>query len=248
MPFKCLRESAADAGALFGQALLGLFCWAAVTGGSAAAESAVCALTAPRYQSQGGKVSFETTLDCAATDATRPIPLGADLLVGLTVYAASDAKDEPFDQQSSWIGRTLLAAPDIAAALGEGTQSQQARVAEEPKWIVLTDGDHDSFDFPAKTLRIARKGEQVTVKFQGNEKDLAGKDHFLFAVWPASARSACDKADKYSRPGCRRYGYVLGDGAGVEPLAAYPGLEINNFGHPSGADWTSERWIVERFR
>ena len=47
---------------------------------------------------------------------------------------------------------------------------------------------------------------------------------------------------------CKRQGYVLGDDSGVEPLAAYPGLEVNHFKHPSGAEWTSERWIVERFQ
>lgn len=243
MPFRYSPTSAIEPRARLGQALLGLLCWAAFAG-SGAADSTHCALVAPQYQAQGDKVSFEITLDCAASSATRPIPLGVDLLVGLTVYDASGADEAPFSGEA---GRTLLAAPDIAGALGENTRSQAVRVAGEPKWIVLTDAGYDSFDFSAKTIRIEHNGERLTVRFQADENDLAGKDHFLFAVWPASARRACDQTSLYSRSGCRRDGYVIGDDAGVEPLVAYPGLEINQRAF-ADVTWNVERWIVERFR
>ena len=244
------RASTTEAAALLGRTLLGLLCWAAFAGGGIAAETADCALVKPHYQAQGDKVSFEITLDCAAVGATEQIPLGVDLLVGLTVYDASAAKDteKPRDKDNWWTGRTLLVGPDIAAALGGGTQSQAMRVAGRPKWIALTDADHQSFDFPAKTIRIQRIGERLTVTFQGNEDDLAGKDHFLFAVWPAAARRGCDKASEYARSGCLRDGYEIGNAAGVEPLATYPGMEINEFEQDGNGRWTSERWIVERFR
>lgn len=262
MPLRYLHASAPETRDPFGQAVLGLLCWAAFTGGSLAAETVDCALVAPKYQARDGQVSLEMTLDCATADGTWQIPLETDLLVGLTVYEASGANVDAneteehanwYDRLTDWYyrwtsppRRTLLADRNVEAALGAGTQSKAALVAGKPKWIILRDADHDSFDFPAQPIQVKGKGERLALTFQASEKDLAGKDHFLLALWPASARRACDQSSPYSRSGCRRDGYVIGDDAGVEPLAAYPGLEIDQ--GDNAVDSIGESWIVERFR
>ncbi len=84
------------------------------------------------------------------------------------------------------------------------------------------------------------------VKFEAPLSDVEKYGYMLFAVWPKNQVSKCDRKDKYARSGCARYGYVVGDAA-VAATDFFPGVEITNFVHPSG-EWTSERWIVERFR
>ncbi|NJD08063.1 MAG: hypothetical protein FIA97_16445 [Methylococcaceae bacterium] len=224
-------------------ALIGLI---QTSGPLAAAETVPCALVAPKYQTKGGKAIFEITLDCSAV-TSKPVPLNTDLLLGLTVYDGANAKEVLRTDDDWFANRELVATPEIQVALKDSVQSNSAQVSGGPKWIVVTDANAASFDFPAKPVRVKQKGEKITVKFEGDLKALGDKRHFLYALWPSSARQTCDKRSKYSRSGCRLNGYVLGDDAGVNPLAAYPGLEINSYTY-GGGDWTTERWIVERFR
>ena len=230
------------------------FCMAAVlllcgTFSAAQLPTTPCALLAPSYQAVGGVARFNITLSCAPGEAgAKPFPLGVDVLVGLTVYAGGDGEASPMDQVQSFSKRVLDVPAELKAALGRATQSKGVRVAGAPRWIVLTDERAQSHDFAAKILRVDKAGTRLKLSFEDDEKLIAGKKHLLFAAWRASDRRPCKKDSRYARSGCKRDGYLLGDGSGVAPLAAYPGLEINHFEHPSGDAWTSERWVVERFR
>jgi hypothetical protein len=212
-----------------------------------AEETTPCVLETPKYQAKGGKVNFEITLNCNSDAAANPVPLGTDILVGLTVYDGSDVKKSLLTGDEWFVKRKLNADSEAKAALKDTPQSNSIRVEGAPKWIILTDANAASFDFPTKLVKVKQKGERITVKFQGNQKSMGEKRHYLFAAWPASARTSCEKNAKLARSGCRRDGFVIGDDSGVYPLAVYPGLEVNYFSYPGG-DWTVERWIVERFR
>lgn len=217
--------------------------------GAATSQTTSCALVAPNYQSKAGVAQFEITVECAPNlPGAKPFPVGVDVLVGLTIYAGAGVNTSPMNSADNFSRRVVDAPPEIKAALDRATQSKAVLTAGFPKWIVLTDEGAESHDFAAKVLRVEKAGMRITLRFEDDEKAIAGKQHFLFAAWPGTERKPCKKAAKYARSGCRRYGYVIGSGAGVQPIAAYPGLEINHFEHPSGEAWTSERWIVERFR
>jgi hypothetical protein len=204
---------------------------------------------APKYQPKAGVAQFEITVECASNlPGAKPFPVGVDVLVGLTIYAGADVKASLMNSADNFSRRVVDAPPEVKAALDRATQSKAVLAAGSPKWIVLTDEGSESHDFAAKVVRVEKAGTRITVRFEDDERTISGKQHFLFAAWPATERKPCKKASKYARSGCRRDGYVIGIGAGVEPIAAYPGLEINHFEHPSGEAWTSERWIVERFR
>ncbi|OBQ15480.1 hypothetical protein [Anabaena sp. AL93] len=200
-----------------------------------------CSLVAPKYYSKGSNVVFEISINCDSVQLSgKPFPVGADILVGLTVYAKPNVNYVLSDSSD----RILKASPKIVTALKRATQSKSILVAGAPKWIVLKDSDSDSYDFDTKIVRIEKSSKQISVMFQGDKKTIAGKQHLLFAIWSASDRKSCNKRDKYKRSGCTMYGYVIGSDAGVRPIAAYPGLEINHISD----DWFEERWIVERFR
>lgn len=208
-----------------------------------------CALLAPSYQAVAGVARFEITLDCAPNQAgAKPFPVGVDVLVGLTAYAGRADDAGPMNTMQSFSKRVVDAPADIKTALGRATQSKTVLLAGAPKWIVMTDESAESHDFAAKVLRVDKAGARLTLRFEDDEKLIAGKQHLLFAAWLATERKPCKKDSRYARSGCKRHGYLLGTGSGVAPLAAYPGLEVNHFEHPSGDAWTSERWIVERFR
>lgn len=226
-----------------------LLCSASGAAQTPAARTTPCALLAPNYQAVAGVARFEVTLSCAPGQAgAKPFPVGVDLLVGLTVYASSGGKASAMNGTESFSKRVVDAPADVKAALGRDTQSKDVLVAGAPRWTVMTDESADSHDFAAQVLRVDKAGARLTLRFEDNQKMLAGKKHLLFAAWRAIDRNPCEKDSGYARSGCKRHGYVLGDDSGVEPLAAYPGLEVNHFKHPSGAEWTSERWIVERFQ
>lgn len=212
-----------------------------------AAETTLCVLEAPKYQAKGDKVNFEITLNCNSATATKHIPLGTDIMVGLTAYDGSNAQKGLLTAKNWFVKRELDAGSEVTLSLKDTAQSKSVLVAGAPKWVILTDDSTESFDFPTNLVKVKQKGEKITVQFQGDQKSIGNKRHYLFAAWPASARTPCEKDSEYARSGCRRDGYVIGDDSGVNPLAVYPGLEINHFSYPGG-DWTVERWIVERFR
>lgn len=220
-------------------------------GGTAAAAPAAtvpCALVAPRVEPAAGRVQFEITLDCGAqAHPAKPFPAGAEVHVGLTLYAGADVKSDPLNSTDNFQGRDLDAPEEVRTALGRGTQSRTTGAGGAPKWIVLRDESAASYDVTPKGMRVGPPGSRTTLRFDVDDKAIVGMQHFVFAAWRASQRVPCKKNDKYARSGCKRDGYVLG-GDGVDPLGAYPGLEVNRFEHPSGAEWTSERWIAERFR
>jgi hypothetical protein len=212
-----------------------------------AQETHRCVLTAPKYQAKGSEVVFEITIDCGSTAANaKPFPIGEEILVGLTVYA--DKQNRLRNEDDYFSRRVIDAAPEVEAALKRTTQSQSVVVAGGPKWIVLQDAEAPSYDLPAQVIRLAKDAKRSAVQFQTDQKAITGKQHYLFAAWAASERKPCDRKAKFARSGCKRNGYVIGDDSGVWPIAAYPGMEINEFVHPNGEEWTAERWIVERFR
>lgn len=205
-----------------------------------AVQTKPCSLIAPKYHSKGSNVVFEISINCESLQLSgKPFPVGVDILVGLTVYKKPDVNYALRNSSN----RILEASPEIVTALRGATQSKSPLVAGAPKWIVLNDSDSNSYDFDTKTVRIKKSTKQISVMFQGDKTTVAGKQHLLFAIWSASDRKLCNKKSDFARSGCKQYGYVIGSDAGVRPIAAYPGLEINQFNN-----WTSERWIVERFR
>lgn len=215
---------------------------------SATAATLPCALVAPEVLIAAGRVQFGITLDCGTpTRSAKPIPVNTEVLVGLTLYAGANVTSTPLDSTDNFQSRTLDAPDEIRTALGRDTRSKVTGATGSAKWIVLSDESVRSYDVAPKTVRITPPGGRMRLLFDVTEKEIAGTQHFVFAAWSASQRVACRKKDEYARSGCKRDGYVLG-GDGVNPLAAYPGMEINRFQHPSGAEWTSERWIAERFR
>ena len=223
----------------------GLLAFVALTGLAQGAPSPTlpCTLSKPAYRAEGTVARFEVTLDCRPGQAaTKPVPVGVDLLVGLTVYANAGSIGGA-DDRASYAKRTLDAPAEVRSALANRMQSKAA-FAGGPKWIVLNDADNESYDFKAQVVRIDKAGAPVTLRFEDGLALTTGKNYVLFAVWPASARRPCEKSD-YARSGCRRDGYVIGDGNGVSPLLAYPGLETHR-AEPHSSP--SESWIVERFR
>jgi hypothetical protein len=220
----------------------GAFAFATDAFAAGAAQTRSCALVAPSVRQTGATATFEIVIDCESSVSwARPFPVGKDILVGLTVYADPGVEAKLRGDGGGLQGRTLDTAPQIGNALKKSTQSASVLVSGKPKWIVLSDEDAESYDLPAKVLRIDKDSKRITVQFQGDAK-VADKQYMLFAAWPGSARKKCTK-DSYARSGCLRDGYVIGDLSGVSPIAAYPGLEINDLG-----EYRSERWIVERFR
>jgi hypothetical protein len=210
-----------------------------------AQEVSRCALMAPKYQVKGSVAAFEITIDCSPTAVNaKPFSVGEEVLVGLTVYAGASVKEQLRGEANR---RLLDAVPVVAMALKGATQSKTVTVAGGPKWIVLTDADVESYDFPAQVIRIEKGASRIAAKFQAELKYFEGKQYFLFAAWPKGDRKQCKRDDKYARSGCKREGYVIGDDSGVFPIATYPGMEINEM-ERQGEDWKAERWIVERFR
>lgn len=238
MPCTCWKWKAAEAAEAVAAALI-------VLAPPAGAATLPCALGTPKVETSGGVARIEIGVDCTPGAAgARNFPAGTNLLVGLTIYGPALESVELRNRDDNFARRVLEARPDIAAALERATQSRGVLVAGAPRWIVLGDDAAASVDITAQPLRIDKAGSRTTLRFEVPEATIAGKNHLLFAVWPASARQPCKKTSKFARSGCRRDGYVL-DG---EPVAAYPGREVNEFVHPRGDEWTSERWIVERFR
>jgi hypothetical protein len=208
--------------------------------GVGATQTKLCSLVAPRYQTKNNSVIFEISIDCESkTPNAKQFPVDENFLVGLTVYTKPNV-EYPLNNSTD---RVLVGAPEIVKALRGSMQSRSIFVAGAPKWIVLNDADSASYDFDAKVVRIEKLSKQILVRFQRDNQAIAGKQHLLFAAWSKSARKSCNKGSVYVRSGCKLYGYVIGSDAGVDPIAAYPGMEINQL-----SDGTSERWIVERFR
>ena len=180
-----------------------------------AKPSLSCGLAKPSFQPNGSKLEFRITLDCSGKAAgSRPFPSQPEVLVGLTVY-----KPLPGNAKST-------------ATAGRK---------------IITDDNTPSFDLPVQRVPLPKAGGSSVVSFQANGKELAGKTHWLFAVWPLSARQPCESKESYARSGCRRYGYVLvspdRSDDGIEPLASYPGLVIDE-----STGNRKARWIVEKYR
>ncbi|MCP9873259.1 hypothetical protein KBY92_06735 [Synechococcus sp. Cruz CV-v-12] len=174
-----------------------------------------CGLTRPAMETSGSKLQFRITLDCSGkAPGSRPFPSQPEVLVGLTAY-----KPLPGNAKST------------------GTAGRK----------IITDDNTPSFDLPAQRVPLPKSGASRVVTFQANTKDLAGKTHWLFAAWPLSALQPCESKETYARSGCRRYGYVLvspdRSDDGIEPLASYPGLVIDE-----STGNRKARWIVEKFR
>jgi hypothetical protein len=206
-----------------------------------------CALSSPSFSVSGSAGVFEITVDCSPSAAnTKAFPAGDDVLVGLTLYPDAKANELLGKGAGFEMKRKIDAASPIASALKTMTSSRSVTVAGGPKWIVLKDEDIDSFDLPVQAVRIDAGTSKVLVRFQAELAAFQNKRHMLFAAWAKSARNPCERTDR-ARSGCKNEGYVMGDGSGVSPIASYPGMEINELKHPAG-DWTTERWIVERFR
>ena len=203
-----------------------------------------CALRSGPAQAQGPTLWLELIIDCTSGVAdAQPLPRDADLLVGLTLYAAQREPAKPQNKEPDFRARTLTAPATVSAALGNGVASAKELVAGKPRWTVLDDRLASQYDARPQPLRVRRAGERLRVGFTLPVADIGDRAHLLFAVWPKAAQEPCDKSAPGARSGCRRDGIVLeGD-----PVAAYPGREINHFSHPSG-DWDVERWVVERFR
>jgi hypothetical protein len=138
--------------------------------------------------------------------------------------------------------------PQVRSALERSTQSTGVLVGGSPKWIVLSDDEAASYDITPQKVRVEREGWSTTLRFQVDAKAIAGKEHFLFAAWPATSLTACDKKSGYARSGCRRTdrSSIPAIPCGRSPPT--PASRSNHFQHPTGDQWTSERWIVERFR
>jgi hypothetical protein len=246
MPSTCSSSRVDAPRSLFALVLLGL----AAAPCALAADTATCALATPKVQAAAA-IRFEITLDCTAQAqawAAKPFPVGGDVVVGLTVYAGPKVQSALRNDSANFQRRELDATREVRSALERKTRSTAVLVGTSPKWIVLSDDAAASHDVTPKKVRIERAGWSTTLQFDVDPKAISGKDHFVFAAWPAAALIACDKKSSYARSGCKRDGQVIDTGDGVNPLASYPGLEINHFEHPSGESWSSERWIVERFR
>lgn len=174
-----------------------------------------CGLTRPAMETRGSKLQFRITLDCSGkAPGSRPFPLPSEVLVGLTTY-----KPLPGN----------------------------ARTTASARRKIITDDNTPSFDLPVQRVPLPKAGGSRVVSLQADARDLAGTTHWLFAAWPPSARQTCDRTESFARSGCRRYGYVLvspeRSDEGIEPLASYPGLMIDESSGNRKA-----RWIVERFR
>lgn len=174
-----------------------------------------CGLAKPSMQPNGSMLKFHITLDCSGkAPGSRPFPSEPEVLVGLTAY-----KPLPGNAKST------------------ATSGRK----------MVTDQYTPSFDLSAQRVRLPKAGGSSVVTFQANSIDLNGKTHWLFAAWPLSARQPCNSNESYARSGCRRYGYVLGSpefsSNGIEPLATYPGLVIDD-----STGNRKARWIVEKFR
>ena len=247
MPFTSSVRNGASATSTGVLSAIGVLFFVIVAQSAGAQETSNCILTAPKYLAKGSEAVFEITIECGSTAVNaKRFPIGKEILVGLTVYAS--VKERLRNKDNSFSERFIDAAPEVKAALKDATQSRSVTVAGGPKWIVLRDAAADSYDFPTKVIRIEKGARRIVVQFQADQKAIASKGHYLFAAWDASERHPCDRKSTGARSGCNRYGYVIGYDYGVQPIAAYPGMEINEFIHPSGDVWTAERWIVERFR
>lgn len=203
-----------------------------------------CALKSAPTQAQGPTLRLELVIDCTSGIAdSQLLPRDADLLVGLTLFATPREPATPRNREPDYRARTLQTPATVSAALGRGVVSTNELVAGKPRWLVLDDRFASHYDAIPQPLRIRRAGERQSVVFTLRADDVGDRTHQLFAVWPKAAQERCDQSAPGARNGCRRNGIVL-EG---EPLAAYPGREVNHFSHPSG-DWDMARWIVERFR
>lgn len=242
MRMRCWRPTALDLAGRVALATLTVLAASGVARGQTA--SVPCAVQPGPVQVAGANLRLELVIDCSTGAAgAQAVPRDVDLLVGLTLYATPKQAVMLRNSHPDYRRRTLHAPPAVAAALGSGVSSRQALVAGNPRWIVLNDSDASSYDASAKPLRIVRAGDLHRIVFELRAADVGDRPHLLFAVWQQASREDCDKTSPGARSGCKRDGYVLeGD-----PVATYPGREISHFSHPSG-DWTSERWIVERFR
>src|SRR4030095_8353037 len=118
-----------------------------------------CALTAPKHEASGAAAHLEIAIDCGP-DA-KPFPVGSEILVGLTLYKG-DAKSRLRNKDDSFSKRTLDAPPEVEAALKGATESR-AGAAGGPKWVVLTDGEVESYDVPAKVVRLEKGTKRLAV-------------------------------------------------------------------------------------
>jgi len=198
-----------------------LFLVVSTTAGLAQPKNSLsCNLSKPIVKPQGINFQFQIMLACDRKAAGRNLfPSQADVLIGLTLYNPSEG---------------------------------DARPSSRPSWKSIVDQFTPKFDLPVQRLRPPQPTGTTVVTFTAKASDIVGKTHLLFAAWPLSARQQCNMNDKFARSGCQRYGYVLespGRSDGIEPLASYPGLVIDNSGeNRSGGSNNQPRWIVERFR
>jgi hypothetical protein len=197
--------------------------------GNAQSESATpplakrCDFTKPSYSVAAGNAKFGVTISCGSS--AKPVfPINADVLIGLTVYRLPDKP----------VRRGSIDPARLKGPAGE-------------KWALLIDEQSDSFDFPIQAVRIGSNTSTKTLTFETPLQSIDGMSHFLFAAWRPDARQACDKRSD-PRPGCRAYGYVMGDGYGVPVIAAYPALVTDEGYDDDDHEIRTEKWVVEPFR
>ncbi len=174
-----------------------------------------CGLVNPSMQPNGSNLQFRITLDCSGkAPGSRPFPSQPEVLVGLTAYKPLPGDSKP----TASAGRKII-----------------------------TDDNTPTFDLPVQRVPLPKAGASRVISFQAKAKEISGKTHWLFAAWPLSARQTCDRKEEGTRSGCLRYGYVLvspdRSDDGIEPLASYPGLVIDE-----STGNRKARWIVEKFR
>lgn len=198
----------------------------------AQAQNAACTLENPGYAGTGLTAIFQIEINCGNVKAGRAYPVGEPLVVGLSLYSPKEvsAKRESY--------------PDTY-----GTSETEAIQKENPgkkERAYVRDQHSLVYDFGLKDAVVTRETRKLVVKFEAPLSDVEKYGYMLFAVWPKKQVSKCDRKNKYARSGCARYGYVVGD-VSIAATDFFPGLEITNFSHPNG-EWTSERWMVEKFR
>jgi len=224
--------------------------WLAVAAVSvqAGAVDRKCALGEPTVSEKGKKVTLGIKLTCGADDPTgATMATGKDYLIGLTLYALAPRSggDEGVD------GLLEKAAPGAAQFSVDGGDLeivQKPRPGGKSERRIITDdrfvGTSKPYDLPVQQLRISASAKAVTFNFTADKEKIAGYNHLLFALWPASEKHACKRDGDRPRSGCTAYGYVIGDEGGVNPVDYYPGMATFNSDTVQGLT----QWVVEKFR
>jgi hypothetical protein len=206
-----------------------------------------CALGEPTVSEKGKKITLQIKLACGDAPTGATMATNKNYLIGLTLYALAPRSggDEGVD------GFLEKAAPGVAQFSVDGGDLeivQKPRPTGKIERRIITDdrylGTSKPYDLPVQQLRISASAKAVTFDFTADKEKIAGYNHLLFAVWPASEKRACKRDGDRPRSGCTAYGYVIGDEGGVNPVDYYPGMATFNSDTVQGLT----QWIVEKFR